>query len=115
MHALVTIGSDVALAITNEQDDMWYLDLGAMAHMASTCTWFVEYKPLEGRSVLLSNNSSIQVAGKGMVEAIHYTHQHPECVWLLNILHVLAILKNLLSALRLVQAGLVVEIGPQVC
>jgi len=115
MRALVAVGSDVALAATNDQTDVWYLDSGATSHMASSRAWFTNYTPIEGRNIYLGDNSTIQVAGKGTVRAVHYTNHKPELVQLSEVLHVPLITKNLLSASRLAQAGLVVEIGPSTC
>ena len=43
MHALVAVGSDVALTAMNDQTDVWYLDSGVTSHMASSCAWFTSY------------------------------------------------------------------------
>ena len=83
--------------------------------MASSHAWFTSYVPVKGHNIYLSDNSTIQVASKGTVWAVHYTNNKPELVQLSEVLHMPLITKNLLLALWLAQAGLVVEIGPSMC
>jgi hypothetical protein len=112
---MVAVGSDITLAATNDQSNVWYLNSSATAHMASSQAWFTNYMPVEGRNIYLGDNSMINVAGKGTVHTVHYTNCKPEVVQLSKVLHVLSISKNLLSMSQLAQAGLVVEIGPTSC
>jgi hypothetical protein len=83
--------------------------------MASSWAWFTNYVLIEGHNIYLGNSLTIQVTGKGTVQAVHFTNHKPKLIQLSEVLHVPLITKNLLSASQLTQAGLVVEIGPSTC
>jgi hypothetical protein len=73
-RALMAVGSNVALAVTNEQDNVWYLNSSAMP----PCMHGSLITTLQNQSILLGYNSTIPVLGIGTVEAVHYMHKKPE-------------------------------------
>jgi transposase InsO family protein len=115
VRALVATEGDTALVATTDDSSIWYLDSGATAHMASDIMWFSTYMALDDHEVLLGDNHRIQVSGRGNIKALHYINGEPQPLLLLNVLHVPAITKNLLSATRLAAVGLTTEITPNGC
>ena len=68
--ASVSDGYDSAevLAVTcDDPKDEWILDSGCTFHMTPRRDWFVEYKEINGRKVLMGNNVACNIVGIGSV------------------------------------------------
>ncbi|KAH9765249.1 hypothetical protein KPL70_001801 [Citrus sinensis] len=74
----------------------WWLDSAATIHVCNDKKFFLSYKEeTEGQIVLMGNNNTAIVAGKGVVE-INFTSGKK--VTLYNVFHVPSVRKNLISA-----------------
>jgi hypothetical protein len=71
--------------LVREDDDVWYLDLGATCHMTSNKEWFIEYlKFTNEKFVYIGDDSKCQVEGIGTIPIILHNGKYKE---IQNVLH----------------------------
>ncbi|KAK3003800.1 hypothetical protein RJ639_018012 [Escallonia herrerae] len=94
--------TELHMATSSKNSDWWY-DFGATVHVCNENSFFKDYEEAtDGQVVLMRNHSSVKVLGKGSVE-LQITLGKK--LVLLNVLHVLKIRKNLVSASLLCKKG----------
>ncbi|GJZ91633.1 zinc finger, CCHC-type containing protein [Tanacetum coccineum] len=79
-----------------DDDVAWWVDFGATVHVCKDRCWFKTYESLNDGSILhMGNESTAQVHGRGCVDL---RFSSGKVVYLLNVLHVPNIRKNLISS-----------------
>jgi hypothetical protein len=87
-HALISINSSL---------DAWIVDLGASHHMAASESVCSSLDACKGPPILMGDNSSVEVTGKGRIELTNGSFE--------NVLHVPKIYVNLLSVYQMTNFG----------
>ncbi len=90
---------------TNNEHDIWYLDSGAMSHMTCHQEYLYNYCELPPYTIILGNNIVITIAGMGNIHRTICTNSVVNIVMLTNVLHILQVVKNLISPNRIVELG----------
>jgi hypothetical protein len=80
--------SSHALIAINSSPDAWIVDLGALHHMAASKEVYSSLDACKGPPILMGDNSSVEVTGKGRIEVSNRGFE--------NVLHVPKIFVNLL-------------------
>lgn len=57
--------SNVLLVATNSTEKLWILDSGCSFHMIPNKDWFISFKSINGRQVLIGNNKAYKIARIG--------------------------------------------------
>ncbi len=99
------------MMITANKWDIWYLDLGASAHM--TCRWewlhhFTLHCPT--MSVILGNNATLDVQGSGTVRTTITSSGQTTSMVLWDVLFIPGLTKNLVSMSCLVDLGCTIQL-----
>jgi hypothetical protein len=88
-HALIAINSSL---------DAWIIDSGASHHMAASEAVYSSLDACKGPPILMGDNSSIEVTGKGRNELTNRSFE--------NVLHVPKLSVNLLSVYQMTNSGI---------
>jgi hypothetical protein len=88
--------------VVTKADD-WIGDSGTNVHVCQSRDLFVEFTP--GSHLLKGVSSADAVYGSGTVELIACAGERKTPIWLLNVLYMPSSLHNLLSLVRLEEAG----------
>jgi hypothetical protein len=89
--------SSHALIAINSSPNAWIIDSGASHHMPSSKEVYSSLDACKGPPILMGDNSSVEVTGKGRIEL---TNENFE-----NVLHVPKIFVNLLSVFQMMNFG----------
>jgi hypothetical protein len=87
-HALISI---------NSSPDAWIVDSGASHHMDASEELYYSLDACKGPPILLGDNSSVEVTGKGRIELTNGSFE--------NVLHVPKLFVNLLSVYQMMNSG----------
>jgi hypothetical protein len=87
-HALIAINSSL---------DAWIIDLGASHHMATSKEVYCSLDSPKGPPILMGDNSSFEVTGKGRIELTNGSFE--------NVSHVPKLFVNLLSTFQMMNFG----------
>jgi hypothetical protein len=89
--------SSHALIAINSSRDAWIIDLGASHHMATSKEVYSSLDACKGPPILMGDNSSVEVTGKGKIELTNGSFE--------NMLHVPKIFVNLLSMYQMTNSS----------
>jgi hypothetical protein len=84
------------LSAVNERE-VWYLNSSASMHMMCQKEWLHDFNMTAMRDIMLGDNSVIQVAGKGTIQALTQVNNDEIRIELHSVLYVLKLAKNLIS------------------
>jgi hypothetical protein len=89
--------SSHALIAINSSPDAWIVDSGASHHMAASEAVYSSLDACKGPPILMGDNSSVEVTGKGRIELTNGSFE--------NVLHVPKLSVNLLSVYQMTNSG----------
>jgi hypothetical protein len=89
--------SSHALIAINSSPDAWIIDSGASHHMVASEAVYSSLDACKGPPILMGDNSSIEVTGKGRIELTNGSFE--------NVLHVPKIYVNLLSVYQMTNSS----------
>jgi hypothetical protein len=89
--------SSHALIAINSSPDAWIVDSGASHHMAASEVVYSSLYACKGPPILMGDNSSVEVTGKGRIELTNESFE--------NVLHVPKLSFNLLSVYQMTNSG----------
>jgi hypothetical protein len=105
--------SEVALSVEIDDENAWFIDSSALAHMYCNRAWYDEYyENLDGIYIYLGDNKSHKVQGYGVIIVKLPDGQVKQ---IHNVMYVLAIKKNLISISTIVDNDLKVEFVKSMC
>ena len=87
---------------THSCHDAWLIDSGASFHMTSHREWFCEYESYDGGDVFLGDDSSYKIIGRGRVKV---RFRDGRVKTLPGVLHIPSLARNLLSVIKMSDAG----------
>jgi hypothetical protein len=85
------------LIAINSSADAWIVDSGASHHMAASKAIYYSLDACKGPPILMGDNSSVEVTGKGRIELTNGSFE--------NVLHVPKLSVNLLSVYQMTNSG----------
>ena len=93
----------------------WLIDSGASQHICGTAEWFATYQPVTGKAVAIANGHRIPAKGRGDINVDIEVNGRSKTGVFRDVLHAPGMAYNLLSVLRLTEAGLSVNFNGQDC
>jgi len=107
-------GGDVYLASssTHVDHEAWLIDSGASFHFTPHREWFSEYEKYNGGDVFLGDDRKARIIGHGKVKM---KLQGGRVRTLLDVLHIPALARNLISVRKLDDAGVKTMFGKDTC
>jgi hypothetical protein len=88
---------------TQSYSEAWLIDSRASFHMTPHREWFDSYEELDGGRILLGDDKSYNVVGRG---SIPITYRDGRIRYFPNVRHVLGLKRNLLLVSQFTNAGL---------
>lgn len=100
-----------ALVAKNDNDD-WFIDSGASAHMTMKRNILEGVKPVGGGNVIVANNAKMAIECSGDVPIVNDSGQH---IMMRNVLYVPDLCTNLVSVSQMIKNGNKVVFGANKC
>ena len=105
--------SDAALSAETDDENAWFIDSGASAHMTCNKEWYDKYyEKSDGTHIYLGDDRSLKVQGYGIINVYLPNGQMRQ---IHNVMYVPALKKNLISVSTITDNHLKVEFGKLGC
>jgi hypothetical protein len=92
----------VVLTSTKLDQDVWLIDSRESYHMTPHKEWFCEYEQYDGGDVFLGDNLTTIIVGR---RRFRLTLQDGRKRTLLGVLHILVLVRNLVSVIKMSDVG----------
>jgi transposase InsO family protein len=102
-------------ADTTVEARTWYLDSGASSHMTGQQQWLHNYRDIPPMKIFFGNNAHVTAVGIGDVFATCDIDSKPSHVTFTDVLFVPQLVKNFISALRVVEKGFEMNLNAAGC